>query len=187
MRTRSHEEREKREKCEKRDTPPLAGEGWGEGISTFVSLEVIVLYATRKPWVPSRKHIARWVRTTLGPRRGSWELAVRVVGRAESRRLNRRFRRKDRPTNILSFQATVKHADGRKLLGDLVVCAPVIAREAHDQGKSSAAHWAHMIVHGTLHLTGHEHERDADARRMERRERSILASLGFSDPYEGTR
>ncbi len=152
-----------------------------------MSLEITVLYATRKPWVPSRKHLARWARAALRRRRGVWELAVRIVGRAESRRLNRRFRRKDRPTNVLSFQATVKHADGRKPLGDLVICAPVVAREARDQGRSRAAHWAHMIVHGTLHLSGYDHERGADARRMERRERSVLRTLGFSDPYEGAR
>lgn len=152
-----------------------------------MSLEIIVLYASRQPWVPPRKHIARWVRAALGRRRGAWEIAVRVVGRAEIRRLNRRFRRKDRPTNVLAFQPTVKQADGRKLLGDLVICAPVVAREAHDQTKSRAAHWAHMIVHGTLHLTGYDHERGADARRMERRERSILRALGFSGPYEDTR
>ncbi len=152
-----------------------------------MSLEIIVVYASRKPWAPPRKHIARWARAALGRRRGAWELAVRVVGRAEIRRLNRRFRRKDRPTNVLAFQTTVKQADGRKLLGDLVICAPVVAREAHDQAKSLAAHWAHMIVHGALHLTGYEHERGADARRMERRERSILKAIGFSDPYEDTR
>ena len=141
-------------------------------------------YATRKPWVPPRRQIACWVRAALGRRRGAWSLGVRVVGRAESRRVNRQFRHRDRPTNVLSFGATLPEADGRRLLGDLVVCAPVIAREAREQRKSRAAHWAHMIVHGTLHLRGYDHERDADARRMERRERSVLGQLGYADPYQ---
>jgi probable rRNA maturation factor len=152
----------------------------------LVSVEIAVSYATRKPWVPPRRQIARWVRAALGRNRGAWSLAVRVVGRAESRRVNRQYRHRDRPTNVLSFNATVREADGRRLLGDLVVCAPVIAREARAQGKSRAAHWAHMIVHGTLHLRGYDHERDAEAERMERRERTVLGHLGYPDPYEVT-
>jgi probable rRNA maturation factor len=152
----------------------------------LVSVEIAVSYATRKPWVPPRRQIARWVRAALGRNRGAWSLGVRVVGRAESRRVNRQYRHRDRPTNVLSFNATVREADGRRLLGDLVVCAPVIAREARAQGKSRAAHWAHMIVHGTLHLRGYDHERDAEAERMERRERAVLGHLGYPDPYEVT-
>jgi probable rRNA maturation factor len=152
-----------------------------------VTLEVAVLYATRKPWVPPRRQIARWARAALGSRRGAWSLGVRVVGHAESRRVNRQFRHRDRPTNVLSFNSMVRAADGRRLLGDLLVCAPVVAREAREQRKSRAAHWAHMIVHGTLHLKGYDHERNTDARRMERRERSILGGLGFADPYEVAR
>jgi probable rRNA maturation factor len=88
---------------------------------------------------------------------------------------------------VLSFSALLREADGRRLLGDLLVCAPVIASEAREQRKSRAAHWAHMIVHGTLHLKGYDHERSADAHRMERRERHVLGELGFADPYEVTR
>lgn len=147
-------------------------------------LEVIVLYATRRPWVPSRKEIAHWVRAALGRRRGAWTLAARVVGRAEARRLNRRFRRTDQATNVLSFPATVKRADGRRLLGDLVICAPVVAHEADAMQKARTAHWAHMIVHGTLHLMGYDHERSADARRMEAREVNVLRRLGYPNPYD---
>jgi probable rRNA maturation factor len=149
-----------------------------------VSVEIAVIYATRKPWVPPRRQIARWVRAALGRNRVAWSLGVRIVGRAESRRVNRQYRHRDRPTNVLSFNATVREADGRRVLGDLVVCAPVIAREAREQGKARAAHWAHMIVHGTLHLRGYDHEHDADAQRMERRERAVLGHLGYPDPYE---
>jgi len=112
---------------------------------------------------------------------------VRVVGKAESHRLNRRYRRHNKPTNVLSFPATVRHADGRRLLGDLVLCAPVVAGEAGAQHKSRAAHWAHMIVHGTLHLLGYDHDKSAAALRMERRERRVLTALDFPDPYEAAR
>jgi len=100
-----------------------------------------------------------------------------VVGSRESRALNERWRGRAQPTNVLSFPG-----DGR-LIGDIVVCAPVVAREARAQGKALSAHWAHMVLHGTLHLLGFDHARAADARRMERRERALLARLGFADPY----
>lgn len=151
-----------------------------------MSVEITVTYATRKPWVPSRKQIAGWARAALGRRRGAWDLSVRVVGRAESHRFNRRYRHRNEPTNVLSFPATLRRVDGRRQLGDLIVCAPVVVAEARTQRKSRAAHWAHMIVHGTLHLAGYDHERSAAAARMERRERRILAALGFPDPYEVT-
>jgi probable rRNA maturation factor len=148
------------------------------------SLEVSVQYATRKPWAPSSVRISFWAFEALGRRRGDWDLAVKIVGAAESRRLNHRYRRKDRPTNVLSFPATVSRADGSRPLGDLVVCAPVVAREARARGRSLAQHWAHMIVHGTLHLLGYDHEQPADARRMERSEAGVLRTLGYPDPYE---
>jgi probable rRNA maturation factor len=101
-----------------------------------------------------------------------------VVGPAESRALNRRYRGKDKPTNVLSFPC---EAPGE--LGDVVICAPVVAREAREQGKAVAAHWAHMVVHGVLHLRGFDHIRAAQAKVMEARERAILARLSFPDPY----
>jgi len=148
------------------------------------SLEVSVQYATRKPWVPSSVRISFWAFEALGRKRGRWDLAVRIVGAAESRRLNHRYRRKDRPTNVLSFPASVPRADGSRPLGDLVVCAPVVAREAREQDKTLAQHWAHMIVHGTLHLLGYDHEQPDEARRMERWEAGVLRSLGYPNPYE---
>ncbi len=157
---------------------------------------VAVQYADRRPWAPSPRRIAGWVDAARGTRR-SGELSVRVVGSAESRRLNRDYRGKDQPTNVLSFQGTAEKgtfsfSGGRKRrmppfpppLGDLVVCAPVVAREAREQGKARDAHWAHMIVHGTLHLLGYDHMKEVDARQMERREIAILKRLGFTNPYE---
>lgn len=117
-------------------------------------------------------------------------LTIRVVGAAESRKLNRTWRGKDKPTNVLSFPSApapgrgqVQALNGLDELGDLAICAPVVAREAREQGKSAQAHWAHMVVHGVLHLLGYDHEIDRDAATMEAREANILARLGYSNPY----
>jgi probable rRNA maturation factor len=147
-----------------------------------MSLEVTVQFATRKPWVPARNLLALWAYGTLRRRGDRCDLAVRIVGNAESRRLNKRYRRKDRPTNVLAFPAGLI-VDGRRQLGDLVICAPVVAREAREQGKSRQAHWAHMIVHATLHLLGYDHQHPREAKRMQRREVAILKSLGYANPY----
>jgi probable rRNA maturation factor len=144
-----------------------------------VSLDVVLSYRTRRPWAPAPASLRRWAKLAAGRRRG--ELGIRVVGSGESRALNARWRGLDAPTNVLSFPASPE-LRGRQV-GDLVVCAPVVAREAREQGKPVAAHWAHMIVHGTLHLLGFDHARAADAKRMEGRERALLARLGIADPY----
>ncbi|MEP6883918.1 MAG: rRNA maturation RNase YbeY [Gammaproteobacteria bacterium] len=158
-----------------------------------VRLEFDVSFAARKPWVPSARLLARWatavlvaavkVPAGLKHRPRSLVLSVRVVGLARSRRLNARYRRKDRATNVLSFGGVGAAPDGRYFLGELVICAPVVAREALAQGKNLRSHWAHMTVHGALHLLGFDHERPAEAAEMEARETQILDQLGFSDPY----
>ena len=107
---------------------------------------------------------------------------MRFVGTAEARRLNREFRRRDRATNVLSF---AYDADDGRLAGDIVLCVPVVAREARDRAKPLRAYYAHLTVHGALHLRGYDHERRRDATRMEAEERRILAGLGFPDPYGG--
>ena len=127
--------------------------------------------------VPGPARLRRWAQAALGRRGG--EVTVRIVGGAESRALNRRYRGKDKPTNVLSFPY-----DDPGVLGDVVICAAVVNREAREQGKAAAAHWAHMVVHGVLHLLGFDHIRPADAKVMEGRERAILARLSFPDPYE---
>ena len=144
-----------------------------------MTLDVILRYRTRRPWAPGPATLRRWARLAAGGRGGM--LGIRVVGSRESRALNGRWRGRDAPINVLSFPAS-PDLRGREL-GDLVVCAPVVAREAREQGKRLAAHWAHMVVHGTLHLLGYDHARAADARRMEGRERALLARLGIADPY----
>jgi probable rRNA maturation factor len=110
-------------------------------------------------------------------------LSVRIVGEARSRALNACYRHQNRPTNVLSFEGAGLLPDGRNFLGELVICAPVVAREARSQGKTPPAHWAHMTVHGVLHLLGFDHERDAEAVKMAVREIQILDRLGFSNPY----
>jgi probable rRNA maturation factor len=144
-----------------------------------MTLEVVLRYRTRRPWAPAPVSLRRWARLAAGNRRG--ELGIRVVGAGESRKLNERWRGRPKPTNVLSFPAA-RSMRGRQL-GDLVVCAPIVAREAREQRKPLSAHWAHMIVHGTLHLLGFDHERAADAKRMESRERALLKRLGIADPY----
>ena len=161
-----------------------AQDGNGGRARRAARLALTVQYETETPWVPSRRSLSRWADAALARRNGAQrDLTVRIVGRTESRTLNRRFRDQDKPTNVLSFRATVRQAEGRRPLGDLVICAPVVAHEARAQAKTREAHWAHMIVHGTLHLLGYDHERLAEARRMERREIAILTGLGFADPY----
>jgi len=127
-----------------------------------------------------RHRVARWMRAAL---EAPAEIAVRVVDAEEGRALNRDYRGKDYATNVLTFdyaREPVVHAD-------LVLCAPVVEREAREQGKAIEAHYAHLLVHGTLHAQGYDHERARDAKVMEAREREILAALGFDDPYADDR
>jgi probable rRNA maturation factor len=131
--------------------------------------------ASRAAHIPSDTRLRTWARAAL-PRDA--QVTLRFVAEAEGRRLNRAFRGKDYATNVLTFVYSQ-----RPLAGDVVICAPVVAREAREQGKALDAHHAHLVVHGLLHLQGYDHERDADAARMEGRERRILAQLGFDDPY----
>jgi probable rRNA maturation factor len=161
------------------------------------TLAVELQFATRSPWVPGPVRLRRWARAAHGAalaamsvrqRRvqalvGAPALCLRLVGNAESRRLDRVYRGKDRPTNVLSFPASAEERVATGMLGDLVICAPVVAREAREQGKALAAHWAHMVVHGTLHLLGHDHLAAREARTMEALEVAILGGFGFDDPY----
>jgi probable rRNA maturation factor len=133
------------------------------------------------PGVPAPATLRAWARAALGEAPAG-ELTIRIVDEAESAALNGKFRRQPHPTNVLSFPYEAEGAC-EPVLGDLVICAPVVAREAREQGKDPRAHWAHMVVHGVLHLLGYDHERADQAQRMEAREREILARLGFPDPY----
>jgi probable rRNA maturation factor len=132
---------------------------------------------------PSPTMLARWAATALGPRGHGHEMALQVVSPARMRVLNKRYRGKDKPTNVLAFPAQDTGRVRPRPLGDVVICAAVLRREARAQHKPEVAHWAHLVIHGTLHLAGYDHEDDADARRMERREVALLRRLGYDDPY----
>lgn len=135
---------------------------------------------------PDEADIRRWVTATLlaEGHAADAELTVRIVDEAEITDLNRRYRHKDRPTNVLAFPFEAPPGVETELLGDLVIAAPVVRREAAEQGKAETAHWAHLVVHGTLHLLGHDHLTEAEAERMEGREVAILDALGFPNPYQ---
>lgn len=153
-----------------------------------MQLEVDVQYASNLPDLPDEDTLRCWVAAALADERQEAELTIRIVDEEESRILNRDYRGKDKPTNVLSFPFEAPPGlDAWPLLGDLVICAPVVAREAAEQGKALAAHYAHLTVHGTLHLLGWDHEDDKEAEAMEQLEREILASLGLPDPYAAER
>ena len=143
-------------------------------------LSLTVQYAAAGDDLPGRASLRRWVRAALAQAAPSATITLRFVDEAEGRALNRRFRSCNRPTNVLSF---VYDDEPSTYGGDIVLCVPVLRREAAAQGKPLAAHCAHLVVHGTLHLQGADHEDPAEAARMEARETAILARLGFSDPY----
>jgi probable rRNA maturation factor len=125
-----------------------------------------------------RHRVARWLRAALA---APAQIAVRVVGADEGRALNRDFRGKDAPTNVLTFD----YQREPEVVADIVLCAPVVEREAREQGVALEAHYAHLVVHGALHAQGFDHEADADAAAMEARETAVLGRLGFADPYSG--
>lgn len=133
--------------------------------------------------VPGAADISGWVQSALAAE-ACHEISIRIVGEAESAALNERYRGRAGPTNVLAF-AGPDPVSGSvpQLLGDIVICAPVVAREAIEQGKSIDAHWAHIAMHGVLHLLGYEHDSEAGAEAMERHEGALLADLGFDDPY----
>ncbi len=137
----------------------------------------VTLQVATKARTPGAARVRRGV---AAARPGSAEITVRIVGAREGRSLNRRFRGKDYATNVLAFPYG---RNGGALSGDVVLCAPVIAREARDQAKDLTAHYAHLTVHGVLHLRGYDHHEAREAERMERTERAILRRLGYPDPY----
>jgi probable rRNA maturation factor len=135
---------------------------------------------------PARSRMNHWAAAALGRRGAGREIAVRVVAPRESRKLNKQWRGKDKPTNVLSFPAADLQAQsaGALPLGDLVICADVVRQEAERDGKRIDAHWAHMVIHGALHLAGYDHEvGDRERRRMERREIAVLRTFGYGNPY----
>ena len=148
-------------------------------------LELGVSFAAPRRGVPTPASFRRWAEAALqGARhRKPAELSIRIVDAREGRALNRQYRGKDYATNVLSFPVDLPHGVASPLLGDLVICAPVVAREAREQGKPPRDHYAHLTVHGVLHLLGFDHQNERDATRMETLETRILAGLGIANPY----
>ena len=162
-------------------------------MSTASALKLDVARGTRA-WAPARSRMNSWAAAALGRQGAGREIAVRIVAARESRALNRIWRGKDKPTNVLSFPAPDSLSTRKKRrsglqeaplpLGDLVICAQVVRHEALRDGKPVEAHWAHMVVHGALHLAGYDHEQGRRERlRMERREISVLKRFGIGNPY----
>lgn len=149
-----------------------------------MSLSLDLQVASTLAGLPTETDIARWAKAALKQRQADSELSVRIVDNDESQTLNSQYRGKDKPTNVLSFPADLPDEVDIPLLGDLVICAPVVAQEAIDQDKTLEAHWAHMVVHGTLHLLGYDHIEDIDAEEMESLETDILTAMNYPPPYE---
>ena len=133
--------------------------------------------------LPTAEEIEQWAAAAVQPQSNEVEMTVRIVDEAESHELNLNYRGKDRPTNVLSFPFECPDEVELPLLGDLVICRQVVEREAQEQDKPLMAHWAHMVVHGSLHLLGYDHIEDDEAEEMESLETQIMTGLGFADPY----
>ncbi|MFT7300555.1 MAG: putative rRNA maturation factor [Porticoccus sp.] len=153
-----------------------------------MNLTLYMKNASSSPNVPDEKLVHQWICVALAEinmgRKDDLELSVCVVNEEESADLNQRYRHKQGPTNVLSFPADLPDSLQLPLLGDLVICAKIVEREAHQQDKSLDAHWAHMLIHGSLHLMGYDHIDDRDAEDMELLETKIITSLNFPPPYE---
>lgn len=148
--------------------------------SIFVDLQI----ATENiEGLPTEEQIVQWATAAVQPEGDEVEMTVRIVDEAESHELNLTYRGKDRPTNVLSFPFECPDEVELPLLGDLVICRQVVEREAAEQDKPLIAHWAHMVVHGSLHLLGYDHIEDNEAEEMESLETQIMQGLGFDDPY----
>lgn len=156
-------------------------------MNPFLDLDLQV--ATEDPDHPTLKQFALWVKAALGGQRDRAALTIRLVDPEESRALNRQYRGSDRPTNVLSFPFEpppgIDPEDPiHDLLGDLVICSALVRQEASAQGKALEAHWAHLVIHGVLHLLGYDHETPEQAAVMEGLETELLSALGFPPPYE---
>lgn len=149
--------------------------------------EIIIQFADDKKLAPKSSQLKKWAKAVLNDRKiESAEITIRIVDVAEMTHLNSTYRQKSGPTNVLSFPSEIPSEFELDLptLGDIVICPDVVNREAEEQGKSREAHWAHMVIHGTLHLLGYDHVNDADADIMEALETEIMHFLGFKNPYE---
>lgn len=148
-----------------------------------MSLSVDILRDVENSDLPSDEEITAWANLAAAERSEGAELCIRILSESESQELNRDYRGKDKPTNVLSFPFEAPPGLPINILGDLAICADIVTHEANEQGKRVQDHWAHMVIHGTLHLLGFDHINDDDAEIMEALERKLLASLEIPDPY----
>src|SRR5690606_12539139 len=167
-----------------RPTRPSTSDSYNPADSRTAKVLELDLQRVSQGEAPGDEDFRRWCELALRQRSADSELTIRLVDEAEGRELNHTWRQKDYATNVLSFPADVPdELLDIPLLGDLVICVPVVAREAAEQGKPLEAHWAHLVIHGCLHLLGYDHIDDAEADEMEALERQLLAELGHPDPY----
>ncbi len=148
-----------------------------------MKIKVDIQHVTDALDIPENRQFRKWARTALSVHDKDAELTIRIVDEEEVTELNRKWRKAKGPTNVLSFPYEDNNRIADMLLGDIIICAPVIRREALEQKKSLESHWAHMVIHGTLHLLGYDHIKPEDAMKMESLEIRLLASLGYNNPY----
>ncbi|MDA8944518.1 rRNA maturation RNase YbeY [Porticoccaceae bacterium] len=148
-----------------------------------MTLIVDIQMASSSEEAPDPQSIERWIGAAIGDQRESTELSVRIVDAEEGQALNEQFRGSTGATNVLSFPFENESPEPLPLIGDIVICAPVVAKEAREQNKALNAHWAHMMIHGVLHLLGYDHQNENDANLMESLETEIMQGLGFPPPY----
>ncbi|MCL1097066.1 rRNA maturation RNase YbeY [Shewanella gelidii] len=151
-----------------------------QSLELFLDVQV----ASQESNLPTQQQLEHWVTIAIGQAMPKVELTIRIVDEAESQQLNGSYRGKDKPTNVLSFPFEAPQGIELPLIGDLIICAAVVKREAMQQNKPLEAHWAHMVVHGCLHLLGYDHIDDIEAEEMEAIETQLIEGLGFFDPYK---
>lgn len=150
----------------------------------MTTVYVDVMVNSTSTQLPEQTDLEQWVAAAVAQHRDEAEVSVLIVDTEEGAELNEQWRGKQEPTNVLSFPSDLPAELNLPLLGDLIICAPVVEREAQEQSKALQAHWAHMMIHGTLHLLGYDHIIEAEAEEMEALETKILAELGYPDPYQ---
>lgn len=151
----------------------------------MATVHIDVMINSTSSQLPDQSELEKWAAAAVGNHRQEAEISLLIVDEEEGAELNRQWRGKEGPTNVLSFPSDLPAELELSLLGDLIICVPVVERESIEQEKSLNSHWAHMVVHGTLHLLGYDHIEDHEAGKMESLETDILGQLGYPDPYQG--